>query len=171
VPGLAGRHTERGVLDQLVEAITHAGESRTLVIHGDTGAGKTALLDYLATHAPGCRVARGAGIQSEMELAFAGLHQLCAPMLDRLDALPPPQRDALRTVFGMSAGPAPDRFLIGLAVLGLLSHVAAEQVPGSSSRAGPAPHSTTASATMTRPWRQASTPPPTTGIWPRSAGR
>jgi hypothetical protein len=125
--GLTSRYTERGVLDQLVEAVSHAGESRALVIHGEAGVGKTALLEYLAGHAPGCRVARAAGVQSEMELAFAGLHQLCAPMLDRLEALPVPQRDALRTAFGMSAGPAPDRFLTGLAVLSLLSHVAEEQ--------------------------------------------
>ena len=89
--------------------------------------GKTALLEYLTGHAHGCQVARTAGVQSEMELAFAGLHQLCAPMLDRLEALPVPQRDALRTAFGMSAGPPPDRFLIGLAVLSLLSQAAEEQ--------------------------------------------
>jgi DNA-binding CsgD family transcriptional regulator len=125
--GLTGRHTECGVLDQLIEAVRHAGESRALVVHGEAGAGKTALLEYLAGQAPGCRVARAAGVQSEMELAFAGLHQLCAPMLEPLAALPLPQRDALRTAFGMSAGPVPDRFLIGLAVLSLLSHVAEEQ--------------------------------------------
>jgi DNA-binding CsgD family transcriptional regulator len=125
--GLTGRNTECGVLDQLVEAVRHAGESRALVVHGEAGAGKTALLEYLAGHSPGCRVAHAAGVQSEMELAFAGLHQLCAPMLEPLAALPAPQRDALRTAFGMSAGPVPDRFLIGLAVLGLLSHVAEEQ--------------------------------------------
>ncbi len=90
--------------------------------------GKTALLDYLAVQALGCRVTRAAGVQSEMELAFAGLHQLCAPVLGYLDRLPPPQRDALQTVFGISAGPAPDLFLIGLAVLSLLSE-AAEQHP------------------------------------------
>jgi DNA-binding CsgD family transcriptional regulator len=125
--GLTGRYTERGVLDRLVEAVRHAGESRALVVHGEPGAGKTALLEYLAGHAAGCRVARAAGVESEMELAFAGLHQLCAPMLDRLQALPVPQRDALRTAFGMSAGPAPDRFLTGLAGLSLLSQVAEEQ--------------------------------------------
>lgn len=124
---LTGRDTECGVLDQLVEAVRHAGESRALVVHGEAGVGKTALLEYLAGHAPGCRVARATGVQSEIELAFAGLHQLCAPMLHRLTALPVPQRDGLRTAFGMSAGPAPDRFLIGLAVLSLLSHVAEEQ--------------------------------------------
>ena len=103
--GAAGRRAECGVLDELVEAV-RAGESRALVLHGEAGVGKTALLEYLAGHAPGCRVARAAGVQSEMELAFAGLHQLCAPMLDRLERLPVPQRDALRTAFGLSAGPA-----------------------------------------------------------------
>jgi DNA-binding CsgD family transcriptional regulator len=126
--GLTGRHTECGVLDQLIEAVRRSGESRALVIHGDAGVGKSALLDYLAGRAQGCRVARAAGVQSEMELAFAGLHQLCAPMLDHLDDLLPPQRNALRTAFGMCAGPPPDRFLLGLAVLSLLSHVA-EQRP------------------------------------------
>ena len=123
---LTGRRAECGVLDQLAEDV-RAGESRALVVHGEAGVGKTALLEYLAGHAPGCRVAPAAGVQSEMELAFAGLHQLCAPMLDRLDHLPGPQRAALRTAFGMSAGPPPDRFLIGLAVLSLLSDVAEEQ--------------------------------------------
>src|ERR1700689_670215 len=89
--------------------------------------GKTALLDHLAGQAPGCRVVRVAGVQSEMELAFAGLHQLCAPMLDHVESLPVPQRDALRTAFGLSAGPVPDRFLVGLAVLGLLSEAAEER--------------------------------------------
>ena len=124
--GLTGRDTECGVLDRLVEAV-RAGESRALVVHGEAGVGKTALLEYLAGHTPGCRVQRAVGVQSEMQLAFAGLHQLCAPMLSQLGALPGPQRDALRTAFGMSAGPAPDRFLIGLAVLGLLSQLAEEQ--------------------------------------------
>jgi DNA-binding CsgD family transcriptional regulator len=120
---LQGRRDECAVLDRLIEAV-RAGESRTLVLCGEEGAGKTALLDYLAGHARGCRVARAAGVQSEMELAFAVVHQLCAPMLGHVERLPVPQREALRTAFGMSAGPAPDRFLIGLAVLGLLSDVA-----------------------------------------------
>ncbi len=94
---------------------------------GEPGLGKTALLDYVAARASGCRVARAAGIQSEMELAFAALHQLCAPMLDVVERLPVPQREALRTAFGVSAGPPPDRFLVGLAVLSLLSDVAEEQ--------------------------------------------
>jgi DNA-binding CsgD family transcriptional regulator len=124
--GLTGRRSECGVLDRLVDAV-RAGESRALVVVGEPGVGKTALLDYLAGQASGCRVVRATGIQSEMELAFAALHQLCAPMLDRLERLPVPQRDALRTAFGISAGPAPDRFLVGLAVLSLLSEVAEER--------------------------------------------
>src|SRR5262245_50009723 len=124
VPQLLGRRGECDVLDRLIEAV-RAGGSRALVVSGEPGVGKTALLDYLAERASGCRVAAAAGVQSEMELAFAGLHQLLAPMLDRLERLPGPQREALRTAFGMSAGPAPDRFVVGLAVLGLLSEVAA----------------------------------------------
>lgn len=124
---LTGRRGECGVLDQLSKSI-RAGESRVLVVHGEAGVGKTALLEYLAVQALGCRVARASGVQSEMELAFAVLHQLCAPMLDRLERLPLPQQDALRTTFGMSAGPPPDRFLVGLAVLSLLAEVA-EQRP------------------------------------------
>ncbi len=96
-------------------------------MRGDPGVGKSVLLDYLAERARGCRVARAVGVQSEMELAFAGLHQLCAPVLDRLHRLPVPQHDALRTAFGISAGPPSDRFLVGLAVLSLLSEVAGEQ--------------------------------------------
>ena len=125
---LTDRHSERGQLDRLIEAV-RAGESRSLVVRGDPGVGKTVLLDYLARQAAekGCRVARAAGVQTEMELAFAGLHQLCGPMLDHAGPLPGPQRDALRTVFGISAGPPPDRFLVGLAVLSLLSEVAGAQ--------------------------------------------
>ena len=123
---LRGRSGEVSALDRVIEA-ARAGESRVLVIRGEPGVGKTALLDYLAGQASGCRVVRALGVQSEMELAFAGLHQLCAPMLSRLDRLPVPQRDALRTAFGLAAGPAPDRFLVGLAVLSLLSEVAAER--------------------------------------------
>jgi DNA-binding CsgD family transcriptional regulator len=124
--GLTGRRGERGVLDGLLAAV-RAGESRVLVVHGEPGVGKTALLEYLAEQADGCRVLRVAGVQSEMELAYAGVHQLCAPLLGRLGVLPGPQRQALATAFGMSAGPAPDRFLVGLAVLGLLSEVAGER--------------------------------------------
>src|SRR6202035_4847317 len=132
VPGLRGRASgltdrrgERGALDQLVETVL-SGESRVLLIRGEPGVGKSALLDYLAGRAVGCRVVRAAGVESEMELAFAGLHQLLAPVLDRAEALPVPQRDALMTAFGVSAGPVPDRFLVGLAVLGLVSEVAEE---------------------------------------------
>ena len=114
------------MLDGLVEAV-QAGDSRVLVVRGEPGVGKTALLDYLASQMRGCRLMRVAGVQSEMELAFAGLHQLCAPLLDRLDRLPVPQRDALRIAFGISVGPSPERFLLGMAVLGLLSDVAGEQ--------------------------------------------
>ena len=91
---LQGRRGECAVLDRLIEAV-RAGESRALVLCGEAGAGKTALLDYLAGHAPGCRVVRAAGVQSEMELAFAAVHQLCAPMLGHLERLPGPQREAL----------------------------------------------------------------------------
>jgi DNA-binding CsgD family transcriptional regulator/tetratricopeptide (TPR) repeat protein len=104
-----------------------AGAGRALVVRGEPGVGKTVLLDYLAGRASGCRVVRAAGVESEMELAFAGLHQLCAPMLDHAESLPGPQRAALRTAFGLSAGPAPDAFLVGLAVLGLLSETAEER--------------------------------------------
>ena len=124
--GLTGRLSERGVLDRFVAGV-RAGEGRALVVRGEPGVGKTVLLDYLAGRASGCRVARAAGVQSEMELAFAGLHQLCAPMLDHAESLPVPQREALRTAFGLSAGPVPDRFLVGLAVLGLLSETAGER--------------------------------------------
>ena len=121
-----GRRAECHVLDRLLEAV-RGGESRVLVVHGEPGVGKTALLDYLAARATDRLVLRVTGVQSEMELAFAGLYQLCAPLLDRLGVLPAPRREALATAFGLSAGPPPDRFLAGLGVLGLLSEVAAER--------------------------------------------
>src|ERR1700730_14527623 len=121
---LTGRRRERDELDRLMEAV-RAGESRALVVRGEPGVGKTALLDYIVEQASGFRVARAAGIQSEMELAFAGLHQLLAPMLDHLERLPSPQRDALRTALGVSPGPAPDRFFGAVAVLSLASEIAA----------------------------------------------
>src|SRR5215467_14295406 len=124
--GLRGRRRECGVLDRLLEALS-AGESRALVVRGEPGVGKTALLDYVAWRATAFRVVRAAGVQSEMELAFAGLHQVCAPFLHRLPRLPVPQGEALETAFGISRGPAPDRFLVGLAVLGLLSEAAEER--------------------------------------------
>ena len=123
---LIGRRPECATLDQLVAGVC-AGESRALVIHGEAGVGKSALLDYLAERASTCQIVRAAGVQSEMELAFAAVHQLCGPLLDRLDRIPAPQREALRTAFGLVAGPPPDRFLIGLAVLSLLSESAADQ--------------------------------------------
>ena len=114
------------MLDRLVQG-ARSGRSGVLVLRGEAGIGKTALLDYLCGRALGCCVARAAGVESEMELAFAGLHQLCAPFLDRLPRLPGPQADALRSAFGLRSGDAPDRFLVGLAVLTLLSEVAEEQ--------------------------------------------
>jgi DNA-binding CsgD family transcriptional regulator len=125
-PGLTGRFSERAVLDRFV-ADVRVGQGRALVLRGEPGMGKTVLLDYLAGRASGCLVVRAAGVQSEMELAYAGLHQLCAPMLDHAQALPVPQREALRTALGLSAGPVPDRFLVGLAVLGLLSEAAGKR--------------------------------------------
>ena len=124
--GLTDRRSERDALDRLVDAV-RGGQSRALVVRGEPGVGKTVLLDYLAGRARECRVARAVGVQTEMELAFAGLHQLCAPMLGRAEHLPVPQRDALRTAFGLAAGPPPDRFLVGLAALSLLSEVAGER--------------------------------------------
>jgi hypothetical protein len=124
---LLDRLTERAALGQLLEA-ARAGRSGVLVVHGEAGVGKTALLEYAVESAAGLRVARVAGVESEMELAFAALQQLCAPMLDKLAGLPDPQRDALGVAFGLNAGAAPDRFLVGLAVLSLLSG-AAEQQP------------------------------------------
>src|SRR5215831_12821152 len=126
--GLIGRRAECDVLGRLVEPV-RSGESRVLVVRGDPGVGKTVLLEYLAGRASsaGCRVARALGVQSEMELAFAGLHQLCAPLLSRAERLPAPQGDALRTAFGLAPGPPPDRFFVGLAVLSLLSGAAGDR--------------------------------------------
>jgi DNA-binding CsgD family transcriptional regulator len=123
---LLGRRSECQSLDRLLEDV-RGGHSRVLVLRGDAGVGKTALLDYLAATASGCRVARSAGVESEVELAFAGLHQLCAPMLPHLAHLPGPQRDALGTAFGLTAGAGADRFLVGLAVLSLLARNAEER--------------------------------------------
>src|SRR3954452_23702853 len=126
-PRLRGRAKECALLDDLVSAI-RGGESRSLVLRGEAGIGKTALLEYLIASAPDAIVVRAVGVQSDVELAFAGLHQLCGPLLDRLERLPAPQRRAVKTVFGVTAGDAPDRFLVGLAVLSLFSEVA-EQRP------------------------------------------
>jgi DNA-binding CsgD family transcriptional regulator len=123
---LIGRDAELATLDRLLEA-ARAGEGGSLVVRGPPGLGKSALLEALRDRAAGCRVTSAAGMEAEMELPFAGLHQLCGPLLDRLDRIPAPQRDALATAFGLSAGPAPDRFLVGLAVLSLLSDAAQER--------------------------------------------
>jgi len=120
------RNSEREQLDTLL-ADVRAGHSAALVLRGPAGVGKTALLRYAARQAFGFRAAPIAGVEAEMELAFAGMHQLCAPMLDRLDALPAPQQEALRVALGMSTGNPPDRFLISLATLSLLSAVAEER--------------------------------------------
>ena len=123
---LRGRRVEREVLERLLEAV-RGGQSRVLVISGEEGVGKTALLESAISSASGFRVMRAVGVESEMELAFAALQQLCAPLLDRLDRLPAPQREALGVAFGLRAGAAPDRFLVGLALLSLLAEVAEEQ--------------------------------------------
>src|SRR3954467_7497557 len=125
-PTLCGRADECALLDTLVDAIRR-GEGRSLVVRGEAGIGKTALLEYLVRSASDLTVLRAVGVESEMELAYAGLHQLCTPLLDRLDTLPPPQRQALEIAYGLSAGGAPDRFLVGLAVLSLLSEAADER--------------------------------------------
>src|ERR671932_1864937 len=125
-PVLLGRAEERHRLDRLLDNV-RGGQSAALVVRGDAGVGKTALLHHCARQASGFRVARIAGVESEMELPSAGLHQLCAPMLGRLDALPEPQRAALSIALGLSSGPAPERFLVSLAALSLLAEVAAER--------------------------------------------
>jgi DNA-binding CsgD family transcriptional regulator/tetratricopeptide (TPR) repeat protein len=126
-PTLRGRADECATLDAFL-ADVRRGESRSLVLWGEAGIGKTALLRYLIDSAADVAVVRAVGVESEMELAFASLHQVCAPLLGRLDELPPPQRRALQIVFGLSADPPPDRFLVALGVLSLLSD-AAEQRP------------------------------------------
>jgi DNA-binding CsgD family transcriptional regulator len=123
---LHGRHGECHVLDRLLASV-RVGQSRVLVLRGEAGVGKTALLEYLVRRAAGCRIAQAAGAESETSLAFAGLHQLCAPFLNRIDCLPGPQRDALGTAFSLRSGEMPDRFAVGLAVLSLLSEVARER--------------------------------------------
>ena len=125
-PGFRGRSSERAVLDRLLSNV-RGGQSAVLVVRGEAGVGKSEMLRYVAGAATGFHVAHTAGVESEMELPFAGLHQLCAPMLDRLDALPEPQRQALAVAFGLSSGAAPDRFLVALAALSLLADAGAEQ--------------------------------------------
>jgi DNA-binding CsgD family transcriptional regulator len=123
---LLDRLPERAALSGLLDA-ARAGRSGVLVMRGEPGVGKTALLEYAIGSAAGLRVARVAGVESEMELAFAALQQLCAPMLGQLEDLPDPQRDALGVAFGLNTGATPDRFLVGLAALSLLSEVAEQQ--------------------------------------------
>ena len=123
---LLGRASECAALDGLVASV-RAGLSRALVVRGEPGVGKSALLGYLVGRASGCGIGRSVGVESEMELAFAGLQQLCAPFLGRIGRLPHLQRNALGTAFGLRGGEAPERFLVGLAVLGLLSEVAEER--------------------------------------------
>jgi DNA-binding CsgD family transcriptional regulator len=125
-PTLRGRRDECEALERVLDA-ARAGNSSVLVLHGEAGSGKTALLDVAAERASDFRVVRVVGVESEMELAFAGLHQLCAPMLDRVEHLPVPQRKALQVAFGLAEGAAPDRFLVGLAVLTLLAESADAQ--------------------------------------------
>jgi DNA-binding CsgD family transcriptional regulator/tetratricopeptide (TPR) repeat protein len=123
LPTLRGRADECALFDTLVDAIRR-GEGRSLVVRGEAGIGKTALLEYVVRSASDLTVLRAVGVESEMELAYAGLHPLCASLLDRLDRLPTPQRQALEIVYGLSTGGAPDRFLVGLAVLSLLAEAA-----------------------------------------------
>ncbi len=123
-PAFRGRARERGVLDGLLDRV-RGGESAALVIRGEAGIGKTALMRYCARQASGCRLVQIASVESEMELPFAALHQLCGPILGGLAALPEPQERALRVAFGLAAGPAGDRFVVGLAVLSLLAENAA----------------------------------------------
>ncbi len=123
---LRGRGTECALLDELLADIQQ-GASRALVLQGEPGIGKTALLAHLEESAANVHVLRAAGVESDMELAYASLHQLCGPMLDRLERLPAPQRDALETVFGLGSVGAPERFLVGLGVLTLFSEAADER--------------------------------------------
>ena len=123
---LIGRADDCAVLDQLAIGVRE-GRSGVLVVRGEAGIGKTALLDYLADVAGDCRVVRTAGVESEMELAYAGLHQLCGGLMGGLELLPAPQREALEVAFGLRGGEAPDRFMVGVAVLGLLSDAADER--------------------------------------------
>src|SRR3954451_16850860 len=115
--GLHGRRPECEELDRLLAGV-RGGTSQVLVLRGEAGIGKTALLEHLRSAAGGFRIAGAAGVASEMELAYAGLHQLCAGLLESLPALPAPQRAAIPTAFGLEAGVAPDRFLVGLALIG-----------------------------------------------------
>jgi DNA-binding CsgD family transcriptional regulator len=128
LPGgqLFGRERERQILDSLLNG-ARTGHGGVLVVDGDPGVGKTALLDDVIDSAKDFRVVRTAGVEAEMELPFAALVQLCTPALDLDERLSPPQREALEVAFGISPGPAPDPFLIGFAILGLMAESAEEQ--------------------------------------------
>ncbi|WP_433379907.1 BREX system ATP-binding domain-containing protein [Actinoplanes sp. CA-142083] len=126
MPAFRGRTRERNALDDALDTV-RAGTGGVLVVRGEPGIGKTALLHYAARQAAGCRVIQIAGVQSELEMPLAALHQLCTPLLPHLTALPEPQAQAIRVAFGLAAGNAPDRFVVGLAVLGLLAEAAAER--------------------------------------------
>jgi hypothetical protein len=121
--GFLDRTSEREVLDGML-ADAREGRSAVLVIRGEAGIGKTALVRYTARQAPGFRVAQVTGVEVEMELPFAGIQQLCSPMLEQLESLPPAQKDALSVALGLASGDVPDRFLVGLAALSLLSAAA-----------------------------------------------
>src|ERR1700731_5346973 len=123
---LVGRHHEREVLGRLLDA-ARDGDGGVLVVHGEPGVGKTALLEWTVEEGRQLRVLRTIGVEGEMELPFAALQQLCSPILDRSERLPDPQRDALGVAFGLSAGQAPNPFLVGLAALGLLSEASEER--------------------------------------------
>ena len=123
---LRGRHNECAALDALLDG-ARDGRSGVLVLTGEAGVGKTALLEYAAGSASDMRVVHATGVEAEMELAFAILHQLYMPLLGWLERLPGPQRDALATAFGLRAGPVPDRFFVALAMLGLLSEAGSDR--------------------------------------------
>ncbi|MFI1440610.1 helix-turn-helix transcriptional regulator [Streptomyces fructofermentans] len=123
---LLGRSSQLALLDQVLDEVRE-GKSEVLVLRGEAGIGKTALLDSAVARADGFRIAAVSGIESEMGLPFASLQQFCAPMLGRIQRLPEPQREALSVAFGLQAGAQPNRFLVGLAVLGLLADTAEDQ--------------------------------------------
>src|SRR3712207_648334 len=130
---LVGRGRERRVMDELLDAL-RTGRSGVLVVHAEPGAGKTALLRSALRHAADCRVASISGVRSEMDLRYAALHQLCRPLLGRIESLPEPQQTALRTAFGLAGGADPDRLLLALAVLGLLTRRSEERRVGKECR-------------------------------------
>src|SRR4029453_14481109 len=123
-PDLRGRTREREALDDALDRV-RGGESVVLVLRGEAGIGKTSLLRYVAHRATDCRVLRLSGVESELELPLAALHQLCGPLLGEVETVPEHQEEALRVALGLAAGPPPDRFVVGLAVLSVLADVAA----------------------------------------------